>query len=142
MTNSILTEEHEDTEWMQAMKVIEERFEDLLKTRLGETHPLYDEVAGLERLFVQLGRVYDEGRECAFDRGLAVGRENAEGREAALAIEQKAHETVAAVVAEWMPRIKLFCQRVEKHLGSWRPDESGDVHEIRKDLHEIPRGWV
>lgn len=135
MTNSILTLDHEKAVWAQARELVEAEI-DLLYVHLEDPQILRGRVEALGAAFADLRKVHEECISSAYDRGEIDGEHDARWTEA------KAHETVAAVVAEWMPRIKLFCQRVEKHLGSWRPDESGEVHEIRKDVHEIPRGWV
>lgn len=133
MTN--ITQEHEDEVWEHTLLSAQDSVEALLAT-MGEEHALYARVSALHSELTRLDAAHTESIDSAYARGEDAGVFNA--RE----LEQKAHETIGGVVERWLPRVAEFCQRVERHLGAWHPDEPVAVHEIRKDVHEIPRGWV
>jgi hypothetical protein len=132
---TILTQEHEEEVWGQAIEEVEAAIDSILDT-MGEEHPLYDRVAGLKIHFNSIDKAHAQCMESSFEQGEAAGRRGA------IETERLAHEQVGAVVERWMPRVKQFCERVKVHLGPELLDEPVSVHDIRMDIHDIPRGWV
>jgi hypothetical protein len=132
---SILTQEHEEEVWGRAIEEVEATIDALLDT-MGEEHPLYDRVAGVKVVLNSLDGAHEQCMESSFDRGELAGQRDA------IETERLAHEQVGAVVERWMPRVKQFCERVKVHLGPELLDEPVSVHDIRMDIHDIPRGWV
>jgi hypothetical protein len=132
---SILTKEHEEEVWGQSIEQIEEAIDDILDG-MGEEHPLYEHVLGLKVHLGPIDKAHEQCMESSFDRGSFAGKA------AAVEMEREAHKQVSDVVSRWMPRVRQFCERVKTYLGPERLDESHAVHDLRNDIHDIPRGWV
>jgi uncharacterized protein YigA (DUF484 family) len=129
---SFITPRQAEEAWTAAQENVREEVAAMMEVA-GENRALLLRVSSLSVVLASLTDVHKACMEMAREEGAQQARE---------ATEEKALQEVGEVVSRFRPRLQEFCKRVREYLGPESIEEPILVHEIRKDIQEIPRGWV